>query len=124
MKNNTYKVRSQAVSTVKKSQASIPCASARRNSPQERPLRRGAGPTPERLRIDLIVVAPTRMPSLRNSPWIRTQPQPGFFPPEAQHELAKPTIDRRAARRAAAVRPLPGNELAVPAKQRLRRNRK
>jgi hypothetical protein len=28
--------------------------------------------------IDLIVVAPTRIPSLRSSPWIRTQPQRGF----------------------------------------------
>jgi hypothetical protein len=40
--------------------------------------RRGAGPKPERLKIDLIVVAPTLMPSLRNSLWIRTQPQLEF----------------------------------------------
>src|SRR6266536_1862047 len=43
--------------------------------------RRGAGPKPERRRTDLIVVAPTRMPSLRSSPWIRTHPQPGFSRP-------------------------------------------
>jgi hypothetical protein len=36
---------------------------------------------PERRKIDLIVVAPTRMPSLRSSPWIRTQPQLGFSRP-------------------------------------------
>ncbi len=53
---------------------------ARRNSLHDGP-RRGAGPKPERLRIDLIVVAPTLMPSLRNSPWMRTQPQLGFSRP-------------------------------------------
>src|SRR6266540_1040681 len=81
MKNNTYSVRSQAVSTVKKSQANIPCAWARRNSPHDGPPRRGAGPQPERRRTDLIVVAPTRMPSLRSSPWIRIHPQLGFSRP-------------------------------------------
>ena len=54
------------------------CAWARRNSLHDGPLRRGAGPRPERLRIDLIVVAPIRMPSLRSSPWIRTQPHLEF----------------------------------------------
>src|SRR5436190_993976 len=104
MKNNTYKVRSQAVSTVKKSQASIPCACARRNSPQQGPSRRGAGPTPERLRIDLIVVAPTETPSLRSSPWIRTQPQPGFSRPRRGQLVPEPRVlhlqssDRRAPR--------------------------
>src|SRR6266511_3036255 len=77
-KNSTYKVRSQAVSTVKKSHATIPCACARRNAPHDVPRRRGAGPKPERLRIDLIVVAPTGMPSLHSSPWIRTQPHLEF----------------------------------------------
>jgi hypothetical protein len=79
--NRTYSVRSHAVSTVKKSHAHIPRAWARRNSPHDGPRRRGAGPQPERLRIDLIVVAPTRMPSLRSSPWIRMQPQLGFSRP-------------------------------------------
>jgi hypothetical protein len=73
-----YKVRSQAVSTMKKSHATIPCACARRNSRHDLPCRRGAGPKPERLRIDLIVVAPTRMPSLRSSPWIRIRPHLEF----------------------------------------------
>src|SRR6266540_2538505 len=68
MKNSTYSVRSQAVSTVKKSHATIAWAWLRRNSPHDGPPRRGAGPQPERRRTDLIVVAPTRMPSLRSSP--------------------------------------------------------
>ena len=45
------------------------------------PVRRGAGPRPERRRIRRIVVAPTRIPSLRSSPWIRTQPHRGFSRP-------------------------------------------
>ena len=36
------------------------------------------GPAHAARRSVLIVVAPTRIPSLRNSPWIRTQPQRGF----------------------------------------------
>src|SRR6266542_1201251 len=95
MKNNTYSVRSQAVSTVKKSHATIPCAWARRNSPHVGPSRRGAGPKPERLRIDLIVVAPTRMPSLRSSPWIRTQPTWGS--PAQAATQAREAQDRAAA---------------------------
>jgi hypothetical protein len=35
------------------------------------------GRTHTRVRIDLIVVAPTRIPSLRSSPWIRTHPDRG-----------------------------------------------
>ncbi len=78
IQNSTYSVRSQTVSTVKKSQASTPCACARKNSAQDGPVRRGAGPNPYRRRSVRIVVAPTRTPRLRNSPWIRTQPQRGF----------------------------------------------
>src|SRR5207247_1508408 len=58
----------------RRARSNIPCAWARRNSPHDGPPRRGAGPKPERLRTDLIVVAPTRMPSVRSSPWIRTHP--------------------------------------------------
>jgi hypothetical protein len=36
------------------------------------------------------VVAPTRMPSLRNSPWIRTQPQPGFSRPRRSTSSRSP----------------------------------
>ena len=42
------------------------------------PERLGAGPEPGRRSNVLIVVTLTRMPSLRNSPAILTQPQRGF----------------------------------------------
>ena len=51
---------------------------ARRNCIQVGPSRRGAGPRPCRRGSVLIVVAPTRIPSLRSSPEIPTQPQRGF----------------------------------------------
>jgi hypothetical protein len=63
---------------LKKSHATIPWAWALRNSLHDGPPRRGAGPRPPRLTIILIVVAPTQMPSLRNSPWMRRQPHLGF----------------------------------------------
>jgi hypothetical protein len=106
---------------VKKSQASIPCAWARRNSLQEGPPRRGAGPSPERRSSDLIVVAPTRMPSLRSSPWIRTQPQLGSSRPS--RSTSSRSCDRSAGGPAAsAVCPLLGDQLTVPAHERLRRH--
>jgi hypothetical protein len=67
---STYTVRSQAVSTVKKSTARIPRAWDLRNSLQDRPLRRGAGPRPQRRRIVRIAVADTQTPSFRSSPRI------------------------------------------------------
>jgi hypothetical protein len=81
MKKSTCSVRSQAVSTVKKSVAQIPSACARKNSAHDGPFRRGAGPSPQPRSSDRIVVAPTRMPSLRSSAWIRTHPQRGFSRP-------------------------------------------
>jgi len=78
MKNSTWRVLSRIVSTVNKSQATIPSACARRNCVQLGPLRRGAGPRPCRRSSALIVVAPTRMPSLRSSPQILTQPHREF----------------------------------------------
>jgi hypothetical protein len=71
-------VLSRIVSTVNKSHATIPSACARRNCVQLGPVRRGAGPRPWRRSSVLMVVAPTRMPSLRSSPQIRTQPQRAF----------------------------------------------
>ena len=78
MKNRTYNVFSRIVSTVKKSVARMPQAWALRNSDQVGPSRRGAGPSPSARRILLMVVAPTRTPTLRSSPWIRTWPHIGF----------------------------------------------
>lgn len=63
--------------------ATRPQLNARRNSLHDGPSRRGAGPRPARLRIVLIVVAPTPMPSLRSSPWIRRQPTSGSPSPGA-----------------------------------------
>ena len=53
-------------------------ACARRNCVQVGLERLGAGPRPCRRSRVRIVVAPTRMPSLRSSPAILTQPQRGF----------------------------------------------
>ncbi len=53
---------------------------ALRSSVQVGP-RRGAGPRPWRRSRRRTDVAPTRMPSLRSSPWMRTQPQLRFSRP-------------------------------------------
>ena len=74
-------MRSQMVSTVKKSVARIPRAWLRRNSAQVGPPRRGAGPSPCRRRSVRIAEAETRMPSLASSPLIRTHPHLGFSVP-------------------------------------------
>ena len=102
----------------------IPLAGARRNSAHVGPLRRGAGPARaarSRLRT---VVAPTRIPSLRSSPWTRTQPRRGFsHPGEPEDERADRGIGRRPAGASGlAVRPPPPHELAVPPQQRRRRD--
>jgi hypothetical protein len=81
MKNRMYSVFKKTVSTVKKSHASTPLPCARRNSLHVGPVRRGAGPRPARRRIRRMVLAPTRIPSLRSSPWILTQPHRGFSLP-------------------------------------------
>jgi hypothetical protein len=78
MKNSTNNVLSRIVSTVKKSHATIPSACTRRNCAQLGPHRRGAEPRPCRRSSVLIVVAPTRIPSLRSSPQILTQPHRAF----------------------------------------------
>jgi hypothetical protein len=77
MNTRTSSVRSQAVSTVKKSQATMPSAWARRNSVQVGPERRGAGPSRAVRSRVRIVVALTRSPSFLSSPPIRTQPSAG-----------------------------------------------
>jgi hypothetical protein len=46
MKNSTYSRRSQTVSTVKKSHATIPVACWRKNHRQDLAARRGAGSSP------------------------------------------------------------------------------
>jgi hypothetical protein len=71
MKNSTYSRRSQIVSTVKKSQATISAACWRRNTRQVVVARRGAGSSPWRRSVVRIAVAETRIPSRWSSPWMR-----------------------------------------------------
>jgi hypothetical protein len=71
MKNKTYSRRSQIVSTVKKSHATIPAACRRRNARHEVATRRGAGSSPWRRSVVRIAVADTCTPSRRSSPLIR-----------------------------------------------------
>jgi beta-glucanase (GH16 family) len=63
--------RNSTVSTVKKSQATIPLAWARRNSRHVSDDRRGAGSIPDCCRINHTVLAAIRTPSPASSPWIR-----------------------------------------------------
>jgi hypothetical protein len=71
MKNSTYSRRSQTVSTVKKSHATIPAACWRRNAFQVVAARRGAGSRPWRRSVVRITVAETRTPRWSSSPWMR-----------------------------------------------------
>jgi hypothetical protein len=63
MKKSTYNRRSHTVSTVRKSQAMIPEACARRNADQLSSARRGAGSIPCRRRIAQIVFGAILIPS-------------------------------------------------------------
>jgi hypothetical protein len=69
MKNSTYSRRSQMVSTVNKSQATIPAACWRRNARHDGAVRRGAGSNPWLRRVVRIAVAETWTPSRSSSPW-------------------------------------------------------
>ena len=68
MNASTYSRRSSTVSTVKKSQATIPLAWARKNSRHGSDDRRGAGSMPDCCRIDQTVLAAIRTPSRASSP--------------------------------------------------------
>jgi hypothetical protein len=71
MKTSAYRRPNSTVSTVKKSQATIPPPWARKNCRHVSDDRRGAGSIPDGCRIDQTVLAATRMPSPASSPWIR-----------------------------------------------------
>jgi hypothetical protein len=71
MKNSTYSRRSQTVSTVKKSHATIPAACWRRNARHVVVARRGAGSSPWRRSVVRIAVAETWAPSCWSSPLMR-----------------------------------------------------
>ena len=66
------------MSTVKKSQATIPAAWLRRNVVHDSNARPGAGSMRACLRIAHTVDAAMVMPSRASSPWIRRYPQVGF----------------------------------------------
>jgi hypothetical protein len=66
MKNSTYNRRTQTVSTVKKSQATIPAACWRRNARQV-----VVGSRPWRCSVVRIAVAEIRTPRCSSSPWMR-----------------------------------------------------
>jgi hypothetical protein len=59
------------VSTVKKSQATIPAACWRRNARHDVAVRRGAGSSRWRRSVVRIAVAETCTPSRSSSPWMR-----------------------------------------------------
>jgi hypothetical protein len=71
MKNSTYSRRSHNVSTVKKSQATIPAACWRRTDRKVVSTRRGEGSNPCRRSIVRMVVAETLMPRCWSSPLMR-----------------------------------------------------
>jgi hypothetical protein len=66
------------VPTVKKSQASVAVACARRNSGQVGPELLGAGPVPCRRKMAHTLEGESRTPMVASSPWIRRYPQVGF----------------------------------------------
>jgi hypothetical protein len=70
MKNSTYSRRKETVSTVKKSQATIPAACWRRNAHQVVAARRGARSSPWRPSVVRITVAERRTPRWSSSPWM------------------------------------------------------
>src|SRR6266536_1585583 len=87
MKNSTYSVLSRIVSTVKKSQATIPAAWALRNCVHVGPERRGAGPKPCRRSNVLIVLA---APTLPVAAVVRAAPPTGMAATTDEEQPAAP----------------------------------
>src|ERR1700694_4993678 len=105
------------VSTVKKSQVTMPGAWARRNSIQVGPRRRGAGPRWWRRTMVRTEVAEMTRPSLAHSPLTRWYPQRGCLGPIAAR------VDNAGVKTSPFVvvvqaGPVSGDELAMPAHQR------
>ena len=115
---STYRVRSQAVSTVKKPSARILWACDLRNSLHVGPSRRGAGPSPLARRSVRIFVAETLTPELGKlapDPWA---PPPWILPSHPQDELPDLSRDRwPPAGRDPFVGPLPSHQLPMPPKE-------
>jgi hypothetical protein len=122
MKNNTYRVYSQIVSTVRKSHATIPSAWALRDCVQVSPQRRGAGPSPCRRSSDLMVVAPTdaELAELAADP---DAAQRGFsLAIRSTSATTSALIGGRPGWRTLLVGPLVSHQVAVPAQQGLGRD--
>src|SRR6266511_1887248 len=124
MKNSTYSVRSHAVSTAKKSHATIPAPAAK----QELPPRRTA-PVRGRTETGAPQNRPDRCRAHANAELAQLTLNPyaspaRILPPETNDQLTYRRIERRTPGRAVPVSPLLPHQLTVPAKKRLRRNQK
>src|SRR5215213_4889252 len=108
------------VSTVKKSQATIPAACWRRNARQVVVVGRGAGSSPWRRSVVRIVVAETETPRCWSSPLIRWYPQARVLPGQANDQLYHVLIQRWSAGLVVRVDRCAGHQASVPAQQRLR----
>jgi hypothetical protein len=69
-----------------------------------------------------MVLAPTRIPSLRSSPWILTHPHRGFSLPRRMTRSVTSASSGGRPGGSPTVGPFPPYELAVPAKKRLGRD--
>ena len=69
-----------------------------------------------------MVLAPTRIPSLRSSPWILTHPHLGFSLPRRVIRSTVSGPRGRPAGTSPTVGPLPPHALTMPAKEGLRRD--
>ena len=95
MKNNTYSRRSQTVSTVKKSQATIPAACWRRNARQVVVVGRGAGSSPWRRSVVRIAVAETRIAEPEQFALDALVAPARVLPGQADDQLLQLLVERR-----------------------------
>jgi hypothetical protein len=110
-------------STVRKSQAMIEDACARRNSDQVSSARRGAGSIPCRRRIAQIVLGASATPRPTSSPWMRREPPGRILTRKPRHEFRDASVRSRAAEGRPRVCPTARDQLAMPAQQRRRRDK-
>jgi len=70
-----------------------------------------------------MVVAPTRIPSLRSSPWMRTAPQRRVLPGQTKDQITDLRVDPWPSRLSGpAIGPLSPDQLPMPSQERLRRD--
>src|SRR6266496_1699263 len=119
MNTSTSTRRSRTVSTVRKSQANVVAACARRNERQSSWPRWGAGGTPAALSKLRTKEAETSIPSLRSSPTYPDVAPAAVLARQPQDQLAHLAVDRRSTGATARVRPVSSDQLPVPAQQRL-----